>query len=93
MTRFSRPVPVDRSFVGRLETDGRTQAIVAATIALARSLGLELVAEGVETAASRDRLAQLGCEFAQGYLFARPCPGELMPLGAIESVRAATPPV
>ncbi|MET0687309.1 MAG: EAL domain-containing protein [Solirubrobacteraceae bacterium] len=88
-----RGLKLDRSFVGRLEADERTQAIVAATIALARSLGLELVAEGVETTAARDRLAQLGCEYAQGYLFARPSPGELMPLGTIESARAAIPPL
>ena len=67
-------VKLDRSFITHLDTDQRACAIVTSTIRLARSLGVELVAEGVETVAVRDLLASLGCELAQGYLFARPLP-------------------
>ncbi|MFK7885909.1 MAG: EAL domain-containing protein [Gammaproteobacteria bacterium] len=65
---------VDRSFVSRLSDDPGARRIVAAIIALARELGLDVVAEGVET---RDEVAWLqshGCHFAQGYLLARPGP-------------------
>jgi len=65
---------LDRSFVQDLETDANDAAICSATIALGHSLGLELVAEGVETEAQRDFLARLGCDMLQGYLFSRPMP-------------------
>ena len=65
---------LDRSFVQDLETDANDAAICSATIALGHSLGLELVAEGVETKAQRDFLARLGCDMLQGYLFSRPMP-------------------
>ena len=67
---------LDRSFVQDLETDANDAAICSATIALGHSLGLELVAEGVETDAQRDFLARLGCDMLQGYLFSRPMPFE-----------------
>ena len=67
-------VKLDRSFVSRVADDPRSAAIVASTINLAADLGLELVAEGVEDDATRDRLAALGCPQAQGYLFGRPVP-------------------
>ena len=47
--------------------------IVKAVVGLADSLGMEVIAEGVETQAHLDRLKVLGCEYAQGFLFARPC--------------------
>ena len=65
---------LDRSFVTRVAEDARSQAIVASTIGLAADLGLELVAEGVETTAALERLRDLGCPQAQGYLFGRPVP-------------------
>jgi len=65
---------LDRSFVSDIETDSNDAAICAATIALGHNLGLELVAEGVETEAQRDFLARLGCDCLQGYLFSRPLP-------------------
>ena len=65
---------LDRSFVTDIETDANDAAICTATIALGHSLGLELVAEGVETEAQRDFLAALGCDMLQGYLFSRPMP-------------------
>jgi EAL domain-containing protein (putative c-di-GMP-specific phosphodiesterase class I) len=65
---------VDRSFVaGMLDGAGKGR-IVETIVRLARQLGLGVVAEGVESAAQRDRLRAMGCELAQGYLFARPMP-------------------
>jgi diguanylate cyclase (GGDEF)-like protein/PAS domain S-box-containing protein len=63
---------IDRSFINRLETDAGTLAIVTAVIRIGQSLGMTVVAEGVETTAQRDILRQLGCHAAQGYLLGRP---------------------
>jgi diguanylate cyclase (GGDEF)-like protein/PAS domain S-box-containing protein len=65
---------LDRSFVKDIETDANDAAICTATIALGHSLGLELIAEGVETEAQRDFLAGLGCDILQGYLYSKPMP-------------------
>lgn len=74
-----RGLKLDRSFVTHLDVDPRSEAIVESTINLAHALGMQVVAEGVETAAVRDRLAGFGCELAQGYLFSAPAPaGELV---------------
>jgi EAL domain-containing protein (putative c-di-GMP-specific phosphodiesterase class I) len=71
-----RKIKIDRAFVRDLETSSEDQAIVAAIMALAGSLGLAVVAEGVETEAQLELLRRRGCEYAQGYLFARPIGGE-----------------
>lgn len=67
-------IKIDRSFVDPLGRDAsqRSSAIVAAILALARSLGLEVVAEGIETEAQRLALAGMGCVYGQGFLFERP---------------------
>jgi predicted signal transduction protein with EAL and GGDEF domain len=65
---------VDRSFVAGLGAENGDEAIVAAIIRLAHTLGLEAVAEGVETAAQLARLRALGCNLAQGFYLARPMP-------------------
>ena len=65
---------LDRSFVTDIESDANDAAICTATIALGHSLGLELVAEGVETPEQRDFLARLDCDILQGYLISRPLP-------------------
>lgn len=62
-------IKIDRSFVSRLESSREAHAIITATIALARSLDLEVVAEGVETAGQARQLQALGCTLQQGYYF------------------------
>jgi diguanylate cyclase (GGDEF)-like protein/PAS domain S-box-containing protein len=63
---------IDRAFISALGRDERNDKILAAIISLSRSLGLAVVAEGVETEEQRARLEALGCPYAQGYLFSRP---------------------
>jgi diguanylate cyclase (GGDEF)-like protein len=63
---------IDRSFVNTLETDKRSLDIVRAILTLAQALELEVVAEGVETAAQLSILQNLGCQAVQGYFFSRP---------------------
>ncbi|MEJ7786962.1 MAG: EAL domain-containing protein [Solirubrobacteraceae bacterium] len=63
---------LDRSFVTPLNPSGYGNTIASAVVELAHALGMTVVAEGVETAAQRAVLQRLGCDFAQGYLFARP---------------------
>ena len=67
---------IDRSFVSGLDGDVRTEsvAVIRAIVALANSLNIEIIAEGVETQRQRERLHDLGCTYAQGYLFGRPAP-------------------
>ncbi len=65
---------IDRSFVTDLATSATARAVVEGVVGIARRLGLRVVAEGVETEAQRDVLRDVGCELAQGYLFARPLP-------------------
>jgi len=64
---------IDRGFINPLAGDGDiNQAIVRSTVALGHTLGLEVIAEGVETARQLAELTQLGCECGQGYLYSRP---------------------
>ena len=65
---------IDQSFVRHLGEDGNAQHIVRAIIGLAQSLGLETIAEGVETADQSAALLSLGCDTGQGYHFSRPVP-------------------
>ncbi len=67
---------LDRSFVAELGTDARIATIVRSTVDLAHSLGLRLVAEGVEDAATLDALAALGVDDTQGYHHSRPVPAD-----------------
>lgn len=66
-------VKIDRSFIAALDRHRET-AIVVSILDLCRSLDLDVVAEGVETAVQASTLEQLGCEQAQGFYFERPRP-------------------
>jgi len=69
---------IDRSFVAELSTDNTgSTTIVRAIIALAGALGMQVIAEGIETQAQHEALVQLGCEFGQGFLYARPQPAHV----------------
>ena len=70
---------IDRSFVTPLEDAdprqrGKAEALIRAVLALAGSLELRVVAEGIETEGQKQRLMQLGCHLGQGYLLGRPGP-------------------
>lgn len=63
---------IDKAFVSDLESNPNSVAIVTTTLAMAAALGIEVVAEGVETQAQADFLRRAGCQYAQGYVFSRP---------------------
>ncbi|HZG40059.1 MAG TPA: EAL domain-containing protein [Nodosilinea sp.] len=65
---------VDKSFVGRLEKSNEDRAIINTILTLGQKLGMEVVAEGVETATQVAMLQQEGCDYGQGYFFAKPLP-------------------
>jgi EAL domain-containing protein (putative c-di-GMP-specific phosphodiesterase class I) len=65
---------IDRSFTKGIADDPHDRALVASVLGMARALGIEVVAEGVEDVAQRDELRRLGCRYAQGYLWSRPVP-------------------
>ncbi len=65
-------IKIDRSFVEEILTNNEDQAIVSAIIVMAQKLGLEVVAEGVETAEQEQLLIEQGCHIMQGYYYARP---------------------
>jgi EAL domain-containing protein (putative c-di-GMP-specific phosphodiesterase class I) len=67
---------IDRSFVGRMQSCADSLEIVRTIMALAHSLDLSVVAEGVESIDQVVSLLDLGCEMAQGYLFSKPLPAE-----------------
>lgn len=63
---------IDRSFVSQMGSDNQDLSIIRAIITLAHTLGMDVIAEGVETAEQRDQLSLLKCEFGQGYFFSQP---------------------
>ncbi|MDD5180818.1 MAG: EAL domain-containing protein [Gallionellaceae bacterium] len=75
---------VDKSFVRDLALDKNDFALVEAIIVMAHKLGIQVIAEGVETAEQRDILKQIGCDFVQGYFYAKPMP----PLDFINYLKA-----
>lgn len=81
-------VKIDRSFVGRLDQTARAPAIVRGIVAMARAVGLRVVAEGVETEAQASILTDMGCFCLQGYRYGRP-----IALDAFEATWMAGPVV
>ena len=67
---------VDRSFVAGLGEDAEDSAIVQMTIDLAHTLGMRIIAEGVESEEQAEQLKEMGCDLVQGYYFAKPLPPE-----------------
>jgi diguanylate cyclase (GGDEF)-like protein len=79
LNRFpTNTLKVDKSFVGKMEViaNGTNMAIVKTIITLAHVLGMDVIAEGIETAEQLNKLKILGCEHGQGYFFAKPLPVE-----------------
>jgi diguanylate cyclase len=70
---------IDRSFIVRMMQNGRHRAVVIAAISLAHSLGMKVIAEGVETADQAKAVIELGCDEIQGFFFSKPLPaGEFL---------------
>jgi diguanylate cyclase (GGDEF)-like protein/PAS domain S-box-containing protein len=67
---------IDRAFIRDMDSDPDALALSEAIIVMAHKLGLQVIAEGVETAKQRDLLAAAGCDYGQGYLFAEPMPAQ-----------------
>jgi EAL domain-containing protein (putative c-di-GMP-specific phosphodiesterase class I) len=71
---------IDQSFVGDLRNDANEAAIARTIVALGHSLGLNVIAEGVETPEQRDALLAFGCDAFQGYLYGKPVPAHALGL-------------
>jgi EAL domain-containing protein (putative c-di-GMP-specific phosphodiesterase class I) len=86
-------IKIDRYFIGRMDVSTECLEIVRSIIALARSLGMEVVAEGVEQEAQLEQLRDLGCQAVQGFLLARPLHAEeaIALMAALERSRGADP--
>jgi EAL domain-containing protein (putative c-di-GMP-specific phosphodiesterase class I) len=89
---YLRDLPVDelkldRAFVSPIMRDERAAAIVRSTIELAHSLGLRMVAEGIEDTETWHRLLAMGCDVGQGYLFGYPQPGAAL-VDSLERLRS-----
>ncbi|HOI52932.1 MAG TPA: EAL domain-containing protein, partial [Azonexus sp.] len=83
---------IDRSFVQDMATGNNAHSLVIAIVAMARSVGLQVVAEGVETAGQLEILSAIGCQYAQGYYLSRPVTAADFPEVASEiDRRLATP--
>ncbi|WP_192034641.1 EAL domain-containing protein [Halomonas sp. YLGW01] len=84
---------IDKSFILRLDRSPDDEVIVRSTIELGQNLGLKVVAEGVETEASRAMLRRFGCHCLQGYLIARPLPADQVPdwIAGYRAIPPATP--
>jgi EAL domain-containing protein (putative c-di-GMP-specific phosphodiesterase class I) len=67
---------IDKSFISGIDTDANDLAIVGAIIAMAKQLGIKLIAEGVETLTQAEILRGMGCDMAQGFFFGRPMPAD-----------------
>ena len=86
-------VKIDRSFVAGVATEAGSAAIVGGVVAMAHAFGLRVVGEGAETAEQLSQLRRLGCEYAQGFVLARPLLAEAVPsaLGLSARIEAQVP--
>jgi len=84
-----RELKIDRAFVQEIAAEGESGPIVTAIVAMARALGLSVVAEGVETSVQLQALRRLGCDAVQGFLLARPVPLDDLRLGPAPALAAA----
>lgn len=73
-----RELKIDKSFVINMHNDRDDESIVRAIVDLSHTLGVAVVAEGIENADTLDRLARMGCDYGQGYFIARPMPADAM---------------
>ena len=71
-------IKVDRTFVDGVRDEPWSRQLVSSVVAMAASLGVRVIAEGVSDPAQRDVLRELGCGYAQGFLFSRPIPAEAL---------------
>lgn len=71
-------VKIDRSFIGDMESDADNRIIAESIIAMAHKLGLQVIAEGIETVGQRDLLRAAGCDLAQGFLYSHPVPSPVL---------------
>jgi diguanylate cyclase (GGDEF)-like protein/PAS domain S-box-containing protein len=77
-------IKIDRSFVRDIEADPGDAAIIDAVVSLGRSLGIRIVAEGIETDRQHDFLHSLGCDYGQGYLYGKAAPAADVPTALLE---------
>jgi len=82
---------IDRSFISTLTDDCEQPAIVESIVGLARSVGANVIAEGIETSEQLERLQQLGCGFGQGFFFSRPVPPEKAEALILEPILTPVP--
>ena len=84
-------IKIDKSFVDQLARGHASAAIIKGLVSISRSLGIKVVAEGIETPEQAALLTELGCDFGQGYLFARPVDRMVMTDLLLRQVRAGSP--
>ena len=90
LTKFPIDVlKIDRSFVSRLDSDVKSLALTKSIVLIGKTLGMKLMAEGVETPAQLARLSEIGCDFIQGYLLSKPVPAAEL-IEVLARNRAAT---
>ena len=83
-------IKIDKRFIGTIATDATDREIVKTVVALARALGMRVVAEGIDNAEALDIVSKLGCEMAQGFFIGRPMRGDLVPAWIDRYLASAT---
>ncbi|HED33104.1 MAG TPA: EAL domain-containing protein, partial [Gammaproteobacteria bacterium] len=80
---------IDRSFIATIQSRGDKNSIISAIVAMAKELGLHIVAEGVETQVQMDYIKKIGCPTVQGFWYGHPMPVEELKLIALEQFHTA----